>query len=415
MAGQPDVRLLVIADDLTGAVDSAAATWLSGPRLCVPWRDGEEDWDRADHAQPRVLSISTDSRMLEPAVAAERVARAVRWSTGRGYRLVKKVDSLLRGNVAAEIAAFLDQVDATAGVFAPALPAQGRITIAGTQLVDGVPVSSSPAGSDPHAPARQSYVSALVPPGLRCYPLRINAVREYDLERLVRGAAGGVIVADAAEQSDLDRLRTAALSVPDVVLIGSSGLIAAESPRETRIPHGRVLVVSASRRPEVTAQCAQITKAFPASEELIVRPRDILDGACDPGTWLHSVRTADIAILRVDPNAPLAPSVSTRRAESSGLLEALATGVAQAYRGEGSPVTIVILGGDLAAEVCTALDVAALDVQGVACGGGGVCRIVGPTARSDRHLVLRSGAFGSDDVLVEALSHRADGVEMTDG
>jgi len=39
----------------------------------------------------------------------------------------------------------------------------------------------------------------------------------------------------------------------------------------------------------------------------------------------------------------------------------------------------------------------------------------GRSARSDRHLVLRSGAFGSDDVLVEALSHRADGVEMTDG
>jgi uncharacterized protein YgbK (DUF1537 family) len=93
----------------------------------------------------------------------------------------------------------------------------------------------------------------------------------------------------------------------------------------------------------------------------------------------------------------------------------LATGVAQQYSGDTGALTIVILGGDLAAEVCTALDVGALDVRGVACGGGGVCRIVGPMERSDRHLVLRSGAFGADNVLIDAVTHRVGGAAETDG
>ena len=412
-----DVRLLIIADDLTGAVDSAAATGLPGLRLCVPWRAGETDWDLADRHQPRVLAISTDTRTLEPSVAVERVVRAVRWSKGRGYRLVKKVDSLLRGNVAAEIAAFLDEVDASSAVFAPALPAQGRITIAGTQLVDGVPVSSSPAGADPHSPARQSYISALVPAGLRCYPLRINAVREYDLHRLVRGAAGGVIVADAADQSDLDRLREAALSVADVVLIGSSGLIASATPPTAQLATGRVVIVSASRRPEVAVQCARVIEAVPGVAETVVAPEEVLEGQLNPRDWWQSVRHAQVAILRVDPEAAMAPTAHARRANSAGLLEGLATMAAEAFTDDSDeePLTVVILGGDLAAQVCATLDVVALDVQGVSCGGGGACQVLGLSTSQGRHLVLRSGAFGGRDVLVDAITERPSGVVETSG
>jgi len=49
--------------------------------------------------------VDTDSRYTTPTEAAQRVAAAAERAHGLGARVYKKIDSLLRGNVAAEVAA----------------------------------------------------------------------------------------------------------------------------------------------------------------------------------------------------------------------------------------------------------------------------------------------------------------------
>src|SRR5207244_1132678 len=111
--------------------------------------EGVEDVD--------VLAIDAHTRCREPDKAAACVARMVEDSaygrSGAGTKLIfKKVDSTLRGNVAAELGGALRAMRAQASplsrvavLFAPAFPACGRTTVNGRQLVNGKPLDDSDA------------------------------------------------------------------------------------------------------------------------------------------------------------------------------------------------------------------------------------------------------------------------------
>uniref|UniRef100_UPI0018E599B2 four-carbon acid sugar kinase family protein n=1 Tax=Desertihabitans aurantiacus TaxID=2282477 RepID=UPI0018E599B2 len=82
--------LRVLADDLSGAVESAALLGPGTPvHLGLP--------TRPDDAPQQVLD--TDTRRLDPAVAGDRLARA--WAAAGPGRVFVKIDSLLRGPVRA--------------------------------------------------------------------------------------------------------------------------------------------------------------------------------------------------------------------------------------------------------------------------------------------------------------------------
>ena len=91
----PPPRVLIVADDLTGAMDSAGPfaevgveTWVvAAPMQCDP----------ATIARARVVSVNTDSRHLPAAQAATRVREIVgRLGTGNFDVIVKKVDAQTR-------------------------------------------------------------------------------------------------------------------------------------------------------------------------------------------------------------------------------------------------------------------------------------------------------------------------------
>src|SRR5687768_12754873 len=92
-------RMLVVADDLSGAVEVAAV--LGAKRIALGHTDGDV--------------VDLDTRDLAPDEAARRV-RAL-----DGRITFKKIDSLLRGNVKAEIEILSGNV-----IIAPALPVEGR-------------------------------------------------------------------------------------------------------------------------------------------------------------------------------------------------------------------------------------------------------------------------------------------------
>ena len=87
------MRLAIVADDLTGAVDSAAAYRAFNPAancLVIPWSsEPVQRWDQvlANHA-PDLLCISTDSRNIHATTAANRVSLATSWALINGFRLM---------------------------------------------------------------------------------------------------------------------------------------------------------------------------------------------------------------------------------------------------------------------------------------------------------------------------------------
>src|SRR5215212_3402647 len=151
------MQAAIISDDLTGAADTGVQFARAGYRTAVAFRDAPIPPAEDLHA----VALDTDSRAMPAGFAAKRVLEA--GHTVRDARLVyKKLDSTLRGPVAAELAATLEATGRDRAVVAPAFPAAGRTTVDGVQLVRGLPVHETEARNDPRTPVREGHIPTLL-------------------------------------------------------------------------------------------------------------------------------------------------------------------------------------------------------------------------------------------------------------
>ena len=155
------VKLLILADDFTGGLDTGVQFASRGIPTCVV-TDPTADCDAASETC-EVLVLVAETRHLAPEAAYDVVFSAVEKAAARGIPYIyKKTDSALRGNIGAELTAALKASGADVLPFLPALPANGRITRGGVHFVDSVPVADSPFGKDPFEPVRESDVARLI-------------------------------------------------------------------------------------------------------------------------------------------------------------------------------------------------------------------------------------------------------------
>lgn len=115
--------LLIIADDLTGALDASVPFCGAGGRVVVAVKPAALAQALASGAD--VVALSTRTREL-PAAQACAVVKSVVLMAG-STPLFKKVDSRLKGNVSAELGAMPQQPL----LVAPALPEFGRVVRGG--------------------------------------------------------------------------------------------------------------------------------------------------------------------------------------------------------------------------------------------------------------------------------------------
>ncbi len=211
-------RVLIVADDLTGAMDSAGPfatlgveTWV----VAVPMR-----CDPASLKSAGVVSVNTDTRHLPGPQAAARVHEIVRHLGVDGFDIVvKKIDSTLRGNVVTETLALLDLSGRREAVVAAAFPAQGRTVRGGIVYVDGKPLAQTDFAQDalsppPLAPLQQVFAAAK--PGFR-----VTAAAPSD----AFAAGTDIWIADSESDADLMRIvETLASRMNAVLMVGSAGL-----------------------------------------------------------------------------------------------------------------------------------------------------------------------------------------------
>jgi D-threonate/D-erythronate kinase len=155
------VKLLVIADDLTGANDAGAQFAGQGISTLVAM-EAEFAFDQR-RPDPTVLVISSESRHLNPAAAAARVESLTRRGRELGVsHFYKKTDSTLRGNIGAELEALLRASKREVLAFAPAFPSLGRTTRGGYQYVGGRLLHQSEFAADPLNPIATSFIPEIL-------------------------------------------------------------------------------------------------------------------------------------------------------------------------------------------------------------------------------------------------------------
>lgn len=245
--------LVVIADDLAGAADCAVACGdavlllhpiapTSGAMGTPVARDGEAE-------DARVVAIDADTRCCSAEQAASVVRGIVREQAGAEKLLFRKVDSTLRGHVAAELAAILEgRREVIRGkpvaVFAPSLPAQGRTVVGGKLLVHGVPLDESDLWKREQVRPASSIAEMLAASGLRSALIGLERVRSEAallhptapksgalgtpmLERAMLSAArrAEVVICDAETEADLAAIASASMVLGrGAVWVGSAGL-----------------------------------------------------------------------------------------------------------------------------------------------------------------------------------------------
>ncbi|MGD6742123.1 four-carbon acid sugar kinase family protein [Streptomyces sp. BH106] len=393
MASSPPLpAVLALADDLSGAAEAARA--LGGPvRLCLTAPTG----GAAAGAHDLVVDLNT--RHLPPADAADAV-RSVLGSGGSGaYGLLyKKIDSQLRGNVAAEAVAYAEGAEPL--VVAPALPAARRTVTGGVVHVDGVPLHETNGWRAERATPPRSVAEAFSGLAVRTIPLEV--VRsglpclEAELKSVV--ASGAHPAPDAETDADLDAIVAAALRLgPGLRLLGSGGLagalgralarptVPAPAPPPAR-GAAPLLVVAGTAEPGVVRQIEHLTAL--GMRHIPLRPAELSAGAVEARAGAVDVE-ADAApvdtVLSIDGSAGLHPG------DGRALSAALAA-LATAWPGRPD---LVLTGGETARATLDALGVRELEPVDEIHHGAVHSRT--PDGRS---VVTRPGSYGAEDSLL---------------
>lgn len=209
----------IIADDLTGANDTSLQFFVQGCKTQVAF--GEEI-TIDENLRTEVFALSTESRNIEPQIAVERVKKAAE-NIFKEYNfeyIYKKIDSVLRGNVANEIITMVEALEYDAAIIFPAFPNEGRTTIGGYQLLKGMPIQRTEFSRDPSSPITESNIINLVRNQLG--EGSENIVDLISLDIVMKGAgpiltklneliSNGkkIIVADAVYTTDLEQIALA--------------------------------------------------------------------------------------------------------------------------------------------------------------------------------------------------------------
>ena len=154
------MRMVVLADDITGAFDTGIQFAKRNASVLVVTGDHApaEQFRQARD----VLVVDAETRHMPPAQAREETKRlaALAYANGAEYLYIK-TDSGLRGNIAQAFAGAMEAWEADFAAFAPAYPAMNRLTVDGVQLIDDVPLALSVYGSDLFNPVSASSVANL--------------------------------------------------------------------------------------------------------------------------------------------------------------------------------------------------------------------------------------------------------------
>lgn len=360
-------RILIIADDLTGAMDAAGPFAAHGLRTWVV--ACPDDCDARTFADAQVVSVNTESRHLGAAEAAARVAECHRRVDGRSFAVaVKKIDSTLRGNLVAETAAMLRASGTSEVIVAPAFPAQGRTVRGGRVFVGDVPLEQT-------AFVRDALSPALAIP----------------LAQAFADAGIAVTVRDAQTDGELDAVvaglpRTGSMPL----IVGSAGITSAlaramarkDAPARTPSVIGRIVFVIGSR---AHASREQVARLAADGATVVNAPNGI------PASLPAMSGQTPIVLLAV-------PDSEGREGDAGDVARALALhGLALARQpGVGA---LVATGGDTAIALLRESGNAALQVDGELMPGIACAKLMldgTPIA-----LVTKAGGFGDPEALRE--------------
>lgn len=386
-------RVLVVADDLSGAGDSGVPFALREMRTLLALDDTGD---------AEVFVADTDSRHIEPDLAAKRVHEALD-GHAQGRVVFKKIDSTLRGNVAAEVGAIVEHAAGAGVLLCPASPATGRTVLGGVVHINGIPLHHTDSWKTEPDDPPVDIASAL--DGLKVRHVALASVRGKPAQLRERVAQllteAEVVICDAVSESDLRAVATAgsAAATPPH-WVGAAGL--ADALAELLRPgydieppppvDGPVLAVVGSAHRVSRQQADYLAERFGHTRRLSARALvDAEPGALARiGEQLHDALCTGDVLVTVE--GPVEAGLSRE------LTAALAEVCAPATERAG---LLVLTGGETARAVLGRRGVSGLRLLNELEPGVVLGRTI---EKEPGYVITKAGAFGAPDTLHRAVS-----------
>ena len=402
------VRLFIIADDFTGALDTGVKLASLGASTRVVTVFPEDP----AACEGDVLVWDAETRHMTPQQAYETVRAGAARLRGCGDCFIfKKTDSALRGNIGAELEGLLQGLGERRIAFLPAYPEIGRTTEGGVQYIDGVPVAESVFGQDLLNPVRHSHIGEIIgeqsglavhgadaaQPMLSCDGVTVfDACARQQMNeiftalqrqgvRLFAGCAGaGACLPQLLRLQD-EGYAQPVLQQPFFVLCGSINAVTeaqlahaeAQGFSRLRLTPEQTLEEGWWERPEAEALLEQIRSRIGEKRSVIVDAMDQIPG--------QTVAAARALGLSVD-------DVRTRISQSlSGIFRRI-------FSAQGLG-TMILIGGDTLQACMKAMDVS--EMEPIAELAAGVVLARFRWGGCVRYVLTKSGGFGVPTLLTD--------------
>jgi uncharacterized protein YgbK (DUF1537 family) len=428
----PFNRTIILADDLTGANDTAIQ-FVNQGLLATVVTHGDFS-DSLDVESYDAIAINSNSRGMNAEEAYHTVREMIRRLGAKrgGCFFYKKIDSVLRGNPGEELAAVMDELDIPLALAAPSFPANRSVMEHG--LLSSGRNGSGSAGDIDAVKIFAGGTNRKV----KNIPLEeIRRGRRAVAEYIETHSAGGaqVFVADAVTDGDLRIVyRTAASLGKPLVLAGAAALAhhAAQDlgrkksggsvPAVTEPPVSlpprcdSVLVIAGTQRGETAAQITTLSRImsvpivrFKADLAALNKSEDAISEAYHeaadqmrekPGLCIVAVETmfrTETSTGNVDGNQVEGDTAGKAIVSALGILTRK---LLDDFRFS----AIISTGGDTSLGICRHLEIKRIEPLAEICPGIPVGRIAGG-ARTGRYIITKSGRFGDERSLVEIMAY----------
>ncbi len=380
-------RYCVVADDLSGALDTAVKFREAGFKttiLTTARLPASREFD--------VVVFDTETRMVKKAEASRRITRMAKVVREFGLDLIyKKIDSTLRGNLGLELDALMDVLQLRCIIVVPSYPAQGRAVLNGCLTVRGRPLEETEFAREVCSPVVTSHVPTLLAKTSRheVKHVGLGVLTRGGLEKELMEANACVVVVDAITNMDLKRIAASYMNLRQrrnrILIAGSAGLAQQLAPLLAR-PRNSVLIVCGSINKVSVNQTKRLRKRERMPDYVIGLDSDLARVTARVNKRLVSGKDLILrtALPRGLPNKGRIEE-GERYSEKIGL-------VVGGLRGIGK---VIILGGETAHSIMETLGIKELEVVEEVLQGIPLC------TSSGFLFITKAGGFGTEDTLID--------------
>jgi uncharacterized protein YgbK (DUF1537 family) len=413
--------MIIIADDLTGANDTGVQFANQGLHTEVLL---EGTALTAIH-ENMIIVVDTNSRAIPAAEAYIRVQRIAEQAHCAGFKhYYKKLDSTLRGNVGTELQAILDLKLHDFALVMPAYPKNGRTTVGGHHLIQGIPLSTTEIAKDPKCPVLETVLPEL----LRQQTTAL--IGHIGINELSQGKAAivatirrylsegrTIISCDAWLDEHFQLAAQAALQVSDHVLWAGSAALAeclpqlfnwCEAPHQC---HSPTLVIAGSVSTVTRGQVEQLLVDGYELVEIAVanylpwqenQPLPCLEKALSLlAAGKRVVLTSGYHTDEIARAQKIGATLGMSTLEVSETVACILGFMGAAILRQQEVTGIILTGGDTAVSVCQALGITGIQIFEEVAPAIPLGKMRTAEGK-DLWVITKAGAFGSPDALVKA-------------